>query len=519
MKNIKTFLLPIVACLFMGLSSCEGSTYDGDEYVFEGGTEAKFSSTISDPNTTGALTEWRSGDKVGISMMRSATNLILNNSRNISFSASPSGTLTPDSTTIVLSMDPEYKHDFVAYYPYQKDLENFIYDIDIRNQEDQSKLVLLYGKALEIDNTAPVDVKIDFHQKLTKLVFNIAPGVGFTEADLNGIRVELIDINTLADFNLTVGQIGRQRENKSVPTLVSNNGKKAEAIVIPNKDTRIKLKLTLTNNVTFEWSSPLLTLAEATRYSYNISVGTNMIEVDEGTISSWTGIGEAPIEGEANPDTTAKYKVGDYYPNATNPIGVVFEISNGGKGGKIVSLKSEYSQRWGGIQNESENGLPTVADPDNGDIATRDLINGRKSWGNFTDGGDYAIFYWLYNAVNGGDINGKWYFPAKNELKSLYAGASGLTYADIKDTWHDNAAMPNFNSQAYADARDAFNTKLTDAGGEWLHPWAWYWTSTEVVTGGDVPNKTAWSVQFDTGVMQSLKIKWDHGRARPIMKF
>lgn len=516
MRNIKLILIPVITYLLVSLSSCSGSTYDGNEYIFIEGNEVKFTSTISDPNTTEIATQWKSGDKVGISMMRSTTNLILNDFRNIKYGADPSGALTPDNTPILFSEDTDYKHDFVAYYPYQENLANFIYNIDLRDQADQSKLVLMYGKTLEIKNTAS-SVNIDFSQKLTKLVFNITPGVGFTEADLAGIKTELIDINSLADFNLATGQIGRQRENQTVAALVSNNGKKAEAIVIPNEDTRIKVKLTLKNNVNFEWTSPLLTLEEATKYTYNITVGTNMIEVSEGSITSWTGIDEAPIEGEGKPDDTAKYKVGDYYPDETNPIGVVFEVSNGGKSGKLVSLTYEFQQRWGGIQNESENGLPAAADTDNGDITTRDIINGRKNWGNFAS--DYVIFEWMYNTVNGGDIDGKWYLPAKNELKSLYAGTSGLTYADIKDTWLDNQPMPDFNSESCTNARNAFNTKLTDAGGIVLHQWAWYWTSTEVVTGSDVPNKTAWSVQFDTGVMQSIKIKWDWGRARPIMKF
>ncbi len=313
MRNIKLILIPVIAYLLVSLSSCSGSTYDGDEYIFIEGNEVKFSSTISDPNATGEATQWKNGDKVGISMMRSATNLILNNFRNIQYSADPSGALTPDNTTILFSEDADYKHDFVAYYPYQESLENFIYNIDIRDQADQSKLVLMYGNILEIFNTAS-SVNIEFNQKLTKLVFNIAPGVGFTEADLAGIKAELIDINSLADFNLATGQIGRQRENQTVPALVSNNGKKAEAIVIPNKDTRIKLKLSLTNNVTFEWTSTLLTLEEATKYTYNVTVGTNMIEVSEGSITSWTGIDEAPIEGEGTPDNTAKYKVGGLLP-------------------------------------------------------------------------------------------------------------------------------------------------------------------------------------------------------------
>lgn len=517
MKNIKIILFPLIACLIVSLCSCGGSTYDGNEYIFVEGNEVKFNSTISDPNATGVVTQWKDGDKVGISMMRSATNLILNDSRNIKFNTDPSGALTPSATSIVFSENADDKHDFVAYYPYQEGLDNFIYDIDIRNQADQSKLVLLYGRTLEIDNTTPL-VDINFNQKLTKFVFNIKPGVGFTEADLAGIKVTLIDVNSLADFNLATGQIGRQRENQSVPTLVSNNGKKAEAILIPNKDTRVKLRLTLANDVTFDWTSPLLTLEEATKYTYDIAVGTNMIEVSQGSITDWVGVDEPSIEGEGIPNPTAKYTVGDYYPDAANPIGVVFEISNRGSNGKIVSLTQEFQQRWGGIQNESENGLPSIANPDNGDVATRDLINGRKSWGNFES--DYVIFHWVHNEVNNKDINGKWYIPSKNELKSLYAASSGLTYADIEATWLDDQPMPNFDTQACKDARDAFNNKLTSAAGKWLDPYGWYWTSTEVVTGGEVPNKTAWSVEFAKGgLMDSSKIKWDWGLARPIMKF
>ena len=508
MKNI--YKLTIIVSILMGLFSCSGSTYDGNEYTFVGGNEVKFNSTIADPNVTGVSTQWKSGDKVGITMTRDLTNLIVNNSRNIEYNADPSGELNANGTAIVFSESESYKHSFYAYYPYQESLSDFIYQIDLRTQTDQSKLVLLYGKTEGVDNSA-TSVDIAFGQKLTKLMFNISPGVGFTEADLAGIKVELKDMNALADFNLSVGQITRQREILNISTLVSEQGKKAEAIVIPNKDTKLKLRLTLTNSVSYEWESPVLTLAEATKYAYNIAIGTNMVEVSQGTITNWTGIDETPIEGEGKPSTAAKYNVGDLYPDATNPVGIVFEVSNGGKNGKIASLFLELQNRWGGIQDESTNGIPSVRDADNGKVATMDIINGRRNWGNFTS--DYAIFEWLYNTVNGGDINGKWYLPAKNELKSLYAAMSGLTYADIETTWTDNAAMPGYDSQSCVNARDAFNLKITDAGGTWLHPYAWYWTTTEI------DNNTAWSVQFETGVMQSIKIKWDHGKARPIMQF
>lgn len=64
MRNIKLILIPVIAYLLVSLSSCSGSTYDGNEYIFIEGNEVKFNSTISDPNTTGEATQWKSGDKV-----------------------------------------------------------------------------------------------------------------------------------------------------------------------------------------------------------------------------------------------------------------------------------------------------------------------------------------------------------------------------------------------------------------------------------------------------------------------
>jgi Ni/Fe-hydrogenase subunit HybB-like protein len=110
--------------------------------------------------------------------------------------------------------------------------------------------------------------------------------------------------------------------------------------------------------------------------------------------------------------------------------------------------------------------------------------------------------------------DGEWYIPSKNELKSLYAAFSGLTYADIEISWTDGNAMPDFDSQTYKDARTAFNLKMTTAGGSILNDTGRYWTSTEFDA-----NK-AWFIRFNTSVLEYNQEKYDTWtRVRPILAF
>ncbi|MBB4037247.1 hypothetical protein GGR21_003164 [Dysgonomonas hofstadii] len=238
----------------------------------------------------------------------------------------------------------------------------------------------------------------------------------------------------------------------------------------------------------------------------NIYTTAAETELVAGKVTKW----KITLNGEELPEHN--YQVGDVYPFTGTPIGIVFEISNEGKNGKIVSLK-ENQQRWGANKDESADGVPTIRDVNDGKTASQNLVEKRRSGSNFAT--DYAVFSWLLNTMNESNVYGEWYMPAKNELRSLVAGMSGLTYSQIVNTWTDGNSMPDFTAQACVDARTAFNTKIKNAGGTEMNITnGQYWASTEADA------TFAWSVHLETGKIHATKRKDDAwGRLRPIMQF
>ena len=133
------------------------------------------------------------------------------------------------------------------------------------------------------------------------------------------------------------------------------------------------------------------------------------------------------------------YNVGDYY-NENGLEGVVFEVWDDGRHGKIVSLdeiKAPWDSRvtWGLIKGY-RNGTHTYADSESDGKANTDKIMARS------DSDYFSAFKWCRAKGS------SWYLPSLNELKSIYSNKSTL-----------NATL-----QKYGTALDV-----------------WYWTSTECV--------------------------------------
>jgi hypothetical protein len=109
----------------------------------------------------------------------------------------------------------------------------------------------------------------------------------------------------------------------------------------------------------------------------------------------------------ADIETESPYEIGDYY-NVSGVKGVVFEAYNDGENGKIVSLDEEY-EYWGfeGIEEAINAG-----DRDNG-MNNLNVIKRISEWESSS-----PAFRWC-DEKNTNGITG-WYYPAINELKSLY---------------------------------------------------------------------------------------------------
>lgn len=126
------------------------------------------------------------------------------------------------------------------------------------------------------------------------------------------------------------------------------------------------------------------------------------------------------------------YTLGSPYPNAEQPIGIVYQISDGGKHGKVISL-DVCTFSWG-----SEYLATGATDPDRGD-KNMDKIKAIEGWE-----WRYPLFKWCT------DLGSKWYIPSKNELNAI------------------------------ASAKYAINQGMVAIQkGTAIKDWDWIWSSTE----------------------------------------
>lgn len=129
------------------------------------------------------------------------------------------------------------------------------------------------------------------------------------------------------------------------------------------------------------------------------------------------------------------YSIGDLYPDVTNPVGVVYSISDGGAHGKVISLNVGNNLAW-----SLESKLLSATSPDGAvNMAT---IQNESNWET-----NYPVFKWCVDYTM---FNGKhWYLPSKEELMAIVS--------------NDNLAI--------------VNTSIVSAGGKKLE--STYVSSTE----------------------------------------
>ena len=114
--------------------------------------------------------------------------------------------------------------------------------------------------------------------------------------------------------------------------------------------------------------------------------------------------------------TTAPYAVGDYY-NENGIEGIVFEVWDGGRHGKIVSLdetEAAWDSRVKRDSSEWINDNKTYADSGSDGKANTDKLMSRS------DSHYFLAAKWC------SDKGASWYLPAKNELEAIYNNRRGI---------------------------------------------------------------------------------------------
>ncbi len=267
-----------------------------------------------------------------------------------------------------------------------------------------------------------------------------------------------------------------------------------------------------------------VTFDEATMVVSGVAEGTATLRV---TTTDGSNISKDCAISVSDGSSSVGYVIGDLYPNASAPVGVVYFVEKGGEHGLVVALNEVPSSAWStGYSASTANSLVNGLDNTNVIVST-------SGWES-----TFPFFKWVHDELNGGDATyesdatGVWYVPSNVEARQLYAGISGLGWRDDNDgtivdgaigDWHnyDNEiwgedVMTDYTS--YESQRDAFNQTIVNAGGTAIEASS-YWTSTEPLAFGTPASFYKTSFSMNNGSSNASEFVSTALPARAIMKF
>ena len=315
---MKKFLLSAITVIMAGtFVSCNKNedviekTNPNDRKV------VNFSSNITKvniPTTRAGGSTWDADDAIGIFMFEESSTNIVENKDNIEYITQNGGTIgtfEPSDSDTVFFPDNGNKVRFMSYYPYTANITDYVYSIDVSNQEKQSAIDLLYSFADTVYfNKTAADKKVPlvFDHKLTKININVKPGEGLKSNDIENIIVTFEGFNTKAEFDLITGKIISQYDTYTITPLkinaITDYDFSCESIVLPTADPNAaNIKFDLNNGEgqdsdVFTWSFKTNgELKSGFEYTYNVTVNRSGIVI-EATINKWAEGGSLDIEAE-----------------------------------------------------------------------------------------------------------------------------------------------------------------------------------------------------------------------------
>ncbi|MDR2130358.1 MAG: BACON domain-containing protein [Odoribacteraceae bacterium] len=176
---------------------------------------------------------------------------------------------------------------------------------------------------------------------------------------------------------------------------------------------------------------------------------------------------------------------GDPYPDAINPVGIVYKVSDGGQHGAIVSLDQLTATAWGLDTDTHE------TDFSDGKINTREIIVTHRDDPTFTT--TYPAFAWVHEK-NKSDLDGEWYIPSFWEVVEMYNLLVGNSAYIIPGGYPPSMQM-NLSRPAHnLTERDYFNARIVAHGGTpFNYSASMYWSSSEASVS------SAMAISFNNG--------------------
>lgn len=268
--------------LLLALGSCTEET----QQAIESGKQqfVRFTSVVEGTYTRAAGASWSPSDAIGVYMKSNGAELsagsIVGDGDNVEyFTENGDGNFLPVSTYLSFPEDGS-KVDFIAYYPHQQTINNFIYPVDITNQADPETIDLLYADKLEGISERSNALKLSFSHQLARLVLNVKSVAG---SSLEGLSISISGVKTKANFLLANGTLNIDANSKGdvAMHMVRGEGLSAEAILLPEGNLNdVKLKFVLSGKSQEIPLSSSLKFEKGRCYTYTINIKNGEAEVD-----------------------------------------------------------------------------------------------------------------------------------------------------------------------------------------------------------------------------------------------
>ncbi|MCD7937906.1 MAG: fimbrillin family protein [Tannerellaceae bacterium] len=417
------------------------------------------------------VSTWEDGDEVGLFAVKSisgslqpllAADNYLHNMK-----------LTYESGDWIADTQVYYPNDgetlsFYAYYPYDAFMDNpTSYIFTVENDQESNG----YNKSdFLLAKTGPIEkrddpVRLNFEHQLALIQVEVSREVNMPHFD-SDFEVSFSNIKKEVRINLNSTIEDGVGSGETIFMHKAGDRYLYRAIVPGQKQQNTKFLFSQTTpgrEIDMEYNPGDALWRAGNAYRYKLTLGYGI-----------------------DPDHT--YAVGDPYPHVGPVIGIVYEVRNGGKNGKVVSL-DEFQGVWSDHFSDVDAG-----DPENGlknMRAVADYIQTNsegRNWANF------PVFSWVHakNAGNeeytGENVTGVWYLPAIEEALIL--------------------------NEVYQSNVSVFNNWLTAAGGTAITNGAPYWASTSL----SINYAYLWTMSNGTTTSSANKT-YTGNRARCVLAF
>lgn len=303
------------AFLLLVLGACDKTTQQVVDN--EKQTVVRFTSVVEGNDITRTVgSSWSANDLIGVFMKQSGEVLggatIVGGGDNISYiTKAGDGNFQSNGISLEYPSDGSAV-DFIAYYPFQSTLDNYIYKVDVTDQSKPEKIDLLYADNLKNRTQTSVTGNLQFYHQLSQLILNLSSS---DNTDLSNLTVSISGVKTKANFNLVDGSLAVDEKSEAVVNM-RRVGNAAEAILLPiNTVDGIKLTLTLNGKakeVTLPSSISSLEKAAKYIFSVNIKNGGSQVDPEEAKYAKWR---ETPVITKSMLEKNNIHYINHYMPN------------------------------------------------------------------------------------------------------------------------------------------------------------------------------------------------------------